>query len=40
MIWGRNKIVINNIFLFTVATKIVKDNYDPQIINEYRQRHD
>lgn len=33
MIGDYNKIIINNAFLFVVATEIIRDDYDPQIVN-------
>ena len=38
--WDRNEIIIDNVFSFTAAIKIMKDDYDSQTVNEYRQRHD
>ena len=37
--WDHNEINIDNIFLFTIATKITND-FEPRTVNECRQRHD
>ena len=34
-----NEIIINDVFVFIVATDIV-NNHDPQTIDKYRLRHD
>lgn len=37
--WHRNEIVIDNVFLFTVATEIIND-FEPKIVDEQRQMDD
>ena len=39
-IWDRNKIIIDDIFAFSVAHKIMDDDCEPQSIIECRQRQD
>ena len=39
-IWDRNKIIIDDIFAFSVAHKIMDDDCEPQYIIECRQRQD
>ena len=39
-IWDRNKIIIDDIFAFSVAHKIIDDDCEPQSIIECRQRQD
>ena len=39
-IWDRNKIIIDDIFAFSVAHKIMDDDGEPQSIIECRQRQD
>ena len=39
-IWDRNKIIIDDIFAFSVAHKIMDDDREPQSIIECRQRQD
>ena len=41
-LWNRNEIIIDNIFCFTVATKILSNDNDnePQSVDECRLRHD
>ena len=39
-IWDRNKIIIDDIFAFSVAHKIMDDDCEPQSIIESRQRQD
>ena len=39
-IWDRNKIIIDDIFAFSIAYKIMDDDYEPQSIIECRQRQD
>ena len=39
-IWDRNKIIIDDIFAFSVAQKIMEDDCEPQYIIECRQRQD
>ena len=40
--WDRNKVIINNIFAFQVASDIIKDDQDPepQNVEECRHRND
>ena len=37
-IWDQNKIIIDDIFAFSVAQKIMDDDCEPQSIIEFRQR--
>ena len=41
-LWDRTKVVINEVFWFAVATKILKedDDHEPHNVDEYRSKHD
>ena len=39
-IWDRNKIIIDDIFAFSVAHEIMDDDCEPQSINECHRRQD
>ena len=41
-LWDRTKVVINEVFCFAVATKILKedDDHEPRSVDECRSKHD
>ena len=41
-LWDRTKVVINEVFFFAVAIKVLKedDDYEPRNIDECRSKHD
>lgn len=40
-IWNRNKIIINDVFIFAVATKIIiRDGIEPHSVDDYQYRTD
>ena len=41
-LWDRTKVVINEVFFFAVATKILKedDDHEPHSVDKCRSKHD
>ena len=41
-LWDRTKVVINEVFCFAVATKILKedDDHEPHSVDKCRSKHD
>ena len=39
-LWSRDKIIVDNLFTYPVATEIINDDHEPHSISECQQRHD